>query len=373
AGYLERVIESCLGLLAPGGTVYLGDIRNLRLARSLRFATRLHRYGRDGNVLTLRRAVDHDAVLEKELLVDPGFFTALADSVPELALADVRIKRGTHHNELTRYRYDVALHTAPVTPVVLPSTAALRWGTDVNGVEDLARHLADASVVEGLRVVGVSNGRIADEVVAARRLDAVDGPVDVLGRLDGEDPAWDGVDPEELCRVGERLGFCAVATWSEAGDDLFDVVFVRSDGEPVVVPATGTGGMGGGSLSTLTNSPLAARSRRALTTELTGFAGERLPEFMVPAAVVLIDQIRLTPSGKVDHRALPAPDYVAAVGGSRGPRTPVEEVLCGLFAEVLGLGQVGAEDDFFALGGHSLLATRLSSRVRVVLGRELPV
>ncbi|MEU5157804.1 amino acid adenylation domain-containing protein, partial [Glycomyces sp. NPDC021274] len=171
-GYLERVIESCLGLLAPGGTIYLGDIRNLRLARTLRFATRLHRYGREGNVLTLRRAVDHDAVLEKELLVDPGFFTALAEELDDVSGVDIRLKRGSYHNELTRYRYDVALHTAPVKPVVVPGTSPLRWGTDVGDVEGLARHLAEVSSVEGLRVVGVCNGRIADEVAAARRLDA---------------------------------------------------------------------------------------------------------------------------------------------------------------------------------------------------------
>ena len=110
-----------------------------------------------------------------------------------------------------------------------------------------------------------------------------------------------------------------------------------------------------------------------LTSELKGLLRDHLPEYMIPAWFMRVDQLPMLPNGKVDRRALPAPDRTVHKDDYRTARTPVEEVLCGIWEQVLGRERVLAEDDFFDLGGHSLLATQLMSRVRQSFRIEVPL
>jgi amino acid adenylation domain-containing protein/FkbH-like protein len=107
--------------------------------------------------------------------------------------------------------------------------------------------------------------------------------------------------------------------------------------------------------------------------ELRAWVRERLPEYMTPAAFVYLDRFPLTPNGKVDRKALPAPDFSGNVGEYVEPRTLLEQVIAGIWAEALNVAEVGSSDNFFDLGGHSISATQVIVRIRAAVGVELSV
>ncbi len=116
-----------------------------------------------------------------------------------------------------------------------------------------------------------------------------------------------------------------------------------------------------------------AAGQQLATAEVIEYAAEQLPTYMVPAAIVVLDEIPMTPVGKLDRAALPAPEFLSTAAEFRAPATPVERAVARVFADVLGVERIGLDDSFFDLGGNSLVATKVVARVNAALGVDLVV
>ncbi len=186
------------------------------------------------------------------------------------------------------------------------------------------------------------------------------GLLEFLGRVD-----------DQIKLRGFRIEPAEIEAALEAHPDVGRAVVVaRDDGVVRLVGyvTLASGRAPGGALPPL-DPPVAADVDPAA---LRAWLADRMPSYMVPAAVVVLDAFPLTPNNKIDRAALPAPTLAPDSAGRR-PASPTEEILAAVFAEVLGLPAVGVDDDFFVLGGHSLLAARLIGRIRASLGLELPI
>ncbi|HEU4454452.1 MAG TPA: amino acid adenylation domain-containing protein, partial [Longimicrobium sp.] len=367
-GYLARVVEGTVGALADGGAFFIGDVRSRPTLDAFRTAVELDAAPADAPAREVRQRARRVVEEEQELVVDPDFFRALRLRIPRVSRVDVRVKRGRHHNELTRHRYDVVLHVGP--PAELPPAPSVGWD-DAGGSVGALREIL-SSRGEALAVLGVPDARLDRELRALALLSAED-PPETAGEarraLDAEGSR--AVDPEELWALGEALGF-EVEIRPAAVPGRMDVLF-RSPGS--IEAGFPEPPLDARPLREYANDPTWAAEARTLAPLLRAWLKEQLPEHMVPSAVVPMEAFPLNASGKVDRRALPAPEPVRLAGESAlvDPRTETETRLAEIWAEVLRLDRVYADDNFFDLGGHSLLATQLAVRVREAFQVEMPL
>jgi amino acid adenylation domain-containing protein len=367
AAYFASVVDGAVERLEDGGAFFIGDVRNRLTLEAFRTAVEFDAAADSVPLREVRQRARRIVDEEEELVADPDFFPALAERNGRIGRVDVRVKRGAHHNELTRHRYDAVLHVGPAA--ARTPARALAWDAGMT-MDDARRTLVDAPG-EALAVLGVPDARIARELRIVQLAAEADGLAtvgDARRALDAHPPI--AVDPEDAWALAEALGMAAEVRVADAG--RFDVLFQRPESIECDFPPRA---LVPRPLESYTNDPLHAAQARELAPRLRAWLKEKLPEYMLPSAVVLLQALPLTPNGKVDRRALPAPEPLRQGDASQmaEPRTEAERQLAAIWAEVLRLERVYADDNFFDLGGHSLLATQMVTRVREAFQIELPL
>ncbi|ORA45056.1 non-ribosomal peptide synthetase, partial [Mycolicibacterium celeriflavum] len=363
AGYLSDLIDTVMNLLGPAGSLFIGDVRNHSLQGAFQTAVALARTD-TADADEIRRRVQLAVVSEPELLLAPEFFTTWAAENQAVAGLDIEVKRGWADNELTRYRYDVIVRKTP-TPVRSLATAPAWSWTQCAGVRGLQHQLASerpgvVRITDIPRAVLVTDIHIEDALAAGLSVE------DALAQAIAATP--DTATPEQLHQIGEANGYHVAVTWGVRLGSL-DAVFIalNDDGHAPALTDLYLPPAGAHLRNTHANQPQTNTKISAVRQRLSA----RLPEYMVPSQIVVLEEFPLTSSGKLDRKALPAPMFAAT--SFRAPQTETEERLAAIYAQVLGLERVGADDSFFDLGGDSLLAMRVVAAVNSGLNANLDV
>ena len=374
--YLRTVIERALDWVAPGGHIFLGDVRHFGLLEAFHGSVQLHRAAPDLPVSQLKSRIARELGREKELVIDPRFFAGLPRQLPGIGSATVWVKRGRFSNEMTNYRYDVVLKVGDAAEVV--EQERIDWN-EVRSTSDCIASVT-ARRPGSVYFSAVSNRRISRDILAARLIGASSESTSVESIWQQLATAGvSGEDPEIFWQHGRALGYDVKVTWAlERQDGSFDVEWTR----PTTSRATESGKSIAGNRSTgeaaavtLANEPVVNMLAQKLVPELRHSLKEQLPPHMVPAAIVLLDKLPVTANGKLNRAALPAPELETETSTPyEAPRGQLEEVLAAIWRDVLRVERVGRNDNFFELGGHSLLGMRVMMQVaRTLSMRPLTV
>ncbi|MEG3910596.1 AMP-binding protein, partial [Microcoleus sp. w2-18aC6] len=378
--YLVQVLEGAVKATAPGGFIFIGDVRSLPLLAAFHASVQLYQAEPSLAGEQLQQRVQMQIFQETELVIEPDFFSALKQRFPQIWGVEIQLIRGSDRNELTDFRYNAILHIASETARPKSSPKG-EWGAEkrldwLDENENLTvtkvQQILLQNQLDLLRIANVPNARLTAAVKAAELLSVVD-KFPTAGQLQkAVEKVEDlGVDPEAWYAL--EVPYNVNISWSNSDSQgRYDVVFARGETRDFVRETRSDNLRPWRSYA---NNPLQAKAARKLVPQLQAFLAEKLPEYMVPSAFVVLESLRVTANGKVDRLALPAPQPIKLewAGGYVAPHTSIEEVLVKIWAEVLGIKRVGIRDNFFELGGHSLLATQLVSRVRDAFGVELPL
>ena len=373
--YLVKVLQGVVEAVAPGGEIFIGDNRSLPLLEAFHTSVVLYQSPDSLSGDQFIQRVQKRIAQDEELVLDPGFFHALKQRIPKISRVELQVKRGRYRNEMSEFRYDVVLRIGE-SQVPQPECSWLDWQKEELSLGAVQRRLRESPGI--LALSKVPNVRVARAVDAWQMFRQKTAPATVgeLKSVVDQMTARTAVEPEDLFALGHELGYDVKISWGTgAADGTLNVVFRLGRYEEWAMPAAPGEPKIYGTYDAYSSNPMAVAISRELVPQLRRVASAKLPEYMVPSAFVVLDKLPLTENGKVDRKALPAPDQSRrdVEQGYIAPRSPAEEMVAAIWADVLRLERVGVRDEFFDLGGHSLNATQVVSRVREAFRVELPL
>jgi amino acid adenylation domain-containing protein len=369
--YLVTVLEQAVKAVTPGGVIFVGDVRSLPLLSAFHSSVQFYKAADDLPLPQLKQQIAKDRQLDRELVIDPAFFTALQTHLPEITQVKIQLKRGNYHNEMTKFRYDVVLQVGGAARK--EAIKEMDWWRDrlsLNEVTDLLNTTQPANLI----ITNVPNARLLTDIKLLELLES-DLDLQTVGELRQylQNDLPTGIEPESWWSLD--VPYTIEIDFARATLDCYDVRFLTQDRTTTQSSSVSTPKpQPRQSWETYANNPALGQFALSLAPKLRDYLSDKLPDYTIPSAFVALTDFPLTPNGKIDRRALPNPEFLQSSqdAGFVAPRNEVEQQIAQIWSEVLGISPIGVHYDFIQLGGHSLLAIQIVVSIQSRLQVQLP-
>jgi len=360
ADYLMQVLERVSRCVVDGGAVFLGDVRSLEEVTNFNTLVEVEKAPGASKAATLSARIAERCELETELLVGVPFLAEVEQRIPKVGVERVQLRGGVFANEMRDFRSDVVLRVGTRAPKLNRDAApVLNAPANLEAVQHALRERPSL-----LWITGAKNARLAPVLSLRSRFGAVDTVDDLRSTdVDGAGAAI-GLDPNAFFALP---GYEAEVRFGES-EGTFDALLRIRDAAPAGVWAPRSTGP-------KASAPHARLGGDDLTAKLKLHLKEVLPEYMVPQSFVMLSAFPLTPNGKIDRKALPAPatKQREATVEFALPSNDLERTIADIWSGMLGVERVGRKDNIFDLGASSLLTVEANNRLQTALGRKIPL
>lgn len=371
ADYLLKVARQAVTTIKQGGCIFIGDMQGKNTLEMHHAMDYLSHASELTSVASFKDVVNNRVRIEEEFVADPAFFYLLPQLVPGITGVDVQLRRGQTQNETTKYHYDIWLYVGQHVTTANPDLS-VDWEA-IKGIQQVAYALSHGTA-EALEITNIPNARTVKDKNLVELINSAYPTNVISGIKNTVTQSGGGIEPELFWQLAGKYGYKAHVRWTTDGTDgLFDVVFIKNSNS-ITVPA----------IREYRNADIYQFARTPFLENVLHLAPENvegwkealkanLPAYMVPGEFVALKKLPLTPNGKIDRKALPKPQQKAQQNTDARQLSANEQLVSGVWADVLGIENIAPTDDFFQLGGHSLLAVKVMVALEKKTGKRLTI
>lgn len=370
SSHVKQLIERSLELLSDDGKLFIGDVRNYHLLYHQHASVLYHKAESGISVSDLQIRIENSIHSEEELLIAPNFFINLMDELDNVAHVQTLVKIALYDNEMSKFRYDVVIHKSQ--PFYLSCDYMIDYENNFNNLSEISDYIQTNSG-KSILIYNVKNKKLFSE---NKLVQAIQGNINdaVVSQLELEQINSNGIDPYELSIVLNKLNYNYEMLLDDTIDNGFCVFLWKQTDENNYYVADSINLISADNKK-LSNNPLLLKISQVLAPELRSYLQNKIPDYMLPNQIVILESMPLNVNGKIERKKLPriSQNLRRNLNSIQLPINDVEKQIHDIWCRSLNLEAIDINENFFSIGGHSLLATKIIASINSELSVNLSI